>query len=129
MENKQELKKFGLMMAGVISLLFGLIFPFLGNQTYPLWPWTIAAVFTIVSLVHPKLLNRVYHIWMKIGHILGWINTRLILAVLFFGILTPIGLLLRILNKDPLFKKIEPNAVSYRVNCKPIEPNAFERPF
>lgn len=129
MQNKQELRKFGLMMAGVISLLFGLAIPFLGNNTYPMWPWTIAAAFMITSLVHPKLLNQIYILWMKIGHVLGWINTRIILAVLFFGILTPIGVILRLLNKDPLFKKIEPNAISYRVNCKPIEPSEFERPF
>ncbi len=129
MEKKQELRKFGLLMAGVISVLFGLMIPFLGNKAYPIWPWATAGIFMIISLVHPSLLNRVYILWMKIGHVLGWINTRIILAVLFFGILTPIGVILRLLNKDPLFKKIEPNAVSYRVNCKPIESNEFERPF
>lgn len=129
MESKQELRKFGFMMAGVISLLFGVAIPFLGNKAYPVWPWAIAAVFIILSLVQPKLLNQVYTLWMKIGHVLGWINTRIILAILFFGILTPIGIILRIFNKDPLFKKIEPDAVSYRVNCKPIEPTEFERPF
>ena len=130
MEDKQELRKFGLIMAMVISLLFGLTIPFIGSHNaYPLWPWTIASVFVIVSIVHPKLLHQVYKIWMKIGHVLGWINTRIILAVLFFGILTPIGLVLRALGKDPLLKTIEPDVTTYRIPCQPIEPNEFERPF
>lgn len=129
MDSNQDLKKFGLVMAGVISLLFGLIIPFIANSAYPVWPWTIAAVFLIVSLTHPKLLRSVYKIWMKIGHILGFINTRIILAVLFFGLLTPIGLVLRLLGKDPLLKKIEPDLITYRVPCKSIEPSEFERPF
>jgi hypothetical protein len=129
MENKQELKKFGLVMAGAISLLLGLIIPFISNHAYPLWPWTIASIFVIVSIVHPKLLNHIYIAWMKIGHVLGWINTRLILSLLFFGLLTPIGLILRLLGKDPLLKKIDPNALTYRKVCKPIDHTEFERPF
>lgn len=129
MQNTQELKKFGLLMAGVISVLFGLMIPFLGNHAYPLWPWTISSVFLIISLVHPKLLAKVYSTWMKIGHMLGWINTRIILAILFFGILTPIGCLLRLLKKDPLMKTPDPKLTTYRVTCKPIDPAEFRRPF
>ena len=129
MQNKQELKKFGLVMASAISLLFGLIIPFVSNHTYPLWPWTLSSVFLIVSLIHPKLLSGIYIAWMKIGHVLGWINTRIILSLLFFGLLTPIGLVLRLLGKDPLLKKIDPNVFTYRKSCKPIEPTEFERPF
>jgi hypothetical protein len=129
MENKQELKKFGLVMAAAISLLFGLIIPFISSNDYPLWPWTLASVFVIVSITHPKLLKHVYQTWMKIGHVLGWINTRIILSILFFGLLTPIGLILRLLGKDPLLKKIDPNALTYRKPCKPIDRTEFERPF
>ncbi len=129
MQSKQELRKFGLIMAGVITVLFGLMIPVISNNSYPLWPWTIASVFLIVSIIHPKLLNQVYKLWMEIGHVLGWINTRIILAVLFFGILTPVGLIMRILGKDPLLKKVDANLASYRVICKPIESNEFERPF
>jgi uncharacterized membrane protein len=130
MEYKKELRKFGLIMAMVISLLFGLTIPFISNHgAYPLWPWIIASIFVIVSIIHPKLLKQVYKVWIKIGHVLGWINTRIILAVLFFGILTPIGLVLRALGKDPLLKKIEPDLTTYRIPCKTIESNEFERPF
>lgn len=129
MQSKQELRKFGLVMAGFISLLFGLTLPFMSNNSTPLWPWRVASVFLIVSMVHPTLLNQIYKLWMKIGHVLGWINTRIILAVLFFGILTPVGIVMRLLGKDPLLKKLDPNLTSYRVKCKPIESNEFERPF
>jgi hypothetical protein len=129
MENKQELRKFGFVMAGFISLLFGLTLPFISDNSYPLWPWSIASVFVTVSIVHPKLLNQVYKTWMKIGHVLGWINTRIILAVLFFGILTPIGVLMRLLGKDPLLKKINSTISTYRVDCKKIDHSEFERPF
>ncbi len=131
MQTKQNLKNFGLIMSSMIALLFGLIIPILKQDIfyYTLWPWAIASIFMLLSLFQALWLNQIYKAWMKVGHILGWFNTRVILALLFFGLLTPIGLILRLFNKDPLLKKIDPNLTSYRIPCKSINPAEFERPF
>ena len=60
----------------------------------------------------------------KIAHALGWFNTRLILTVMFYLLFTPIGLVLRLLGKDLLNRKIEPNAETYWIDR---EEEAFDR--
>lgn len=60
-----------------------------------------------------KLLKSLYSLWMKFALILSWINTRLILIILFYLIFTPIGLVLRILGKDLLDRKINKISKSY----------------
>jgi hypothetical protein len=52
---------------------------------------------------------------MATGQALGWVNTRIILGVVFYGLLTPMGLAMRILGKDPLHRQFDPNSDSYRV--------------
>jgi hypothetical protein len=56
---------------------------------------------------------------MAMGHILGWVNTRIILGILFYVEVTPIGVIRRMLGKDPMGKKIEANLKSYRINRTP----------
>jgi hypothetical protein len=52
---------------------------------------------------------------MTLGHVLGWINTKIILGVVFYGLFTPMGLVMRLLGNDPMRQRLEPEAASYRV--------------
>ena len=52
---------------------------------------------------------------MAIGEALGWINTRVILGFVYYGIMTPMGMTMRLLGKDPMRRRFEPDANSYRV--------------
>jgi len=56
---------------------------------------------------------------MTVGEILGWLNTRLILGVLFYGLFTPLGLLMRLRGKDAMRRTLTPEADSYRVVRQP----------
>jgi hypothetical protein len=51
---------------------------------------------------------------MKLGYALGWINTRIILGAIFFGVVTPIGLIRRVLRKDNMGRSTRPDLDSYR---------------
>ena len=84
--DKQELRKFGLIFAGMFILIFGLLLPWIWDKPSPRWPWIVAAVFIAAALAVPMMLGPVYRLWMKIGHVLGWINTRIILGLVFFFI-------------------------------------------
>lgn len=63
---------------------------------------SIAAVLSVLSVVAPSLLRPVYRGWMRFGEVLGWINTRIILTLVFFLVVTPIGLLMRLFGRSPM---------------------------
>ena len=71
-------------------------------------PWvvltlvSIAAVLSLLSAIAPSLLRPVYRGWMYIGEALGWLNTRIILSLVFFLVVTPIGLLMRLFGRSPI---------------------------
>ena len=67
----------------------------------------------IIGIINPSLLFYPYKVWMKLGHILGWVNSRIILGLVFVIVLQPISLIMRIFNYDPLRKK-KNNQKSYR---------------
>lgn len=124
-----ELRKFGLMMAGVLSLGFGLLFPLLSSKSISAIFWEIGLLFLLLGWFKPLWLKPIYQLWMKIGHGLGWINTRVILGIIFFALITPIGLIMRFFKQDPMVKCYDPNIISYRKNMPRRPINHMERPF
>ena len=57
-----------------------------------------------------KILGKIYHIWLKIGEVLGWVWTRIILTTVYFIILGPISIAMKILGKDPLKFRFKDNS-------------------
>ena len=125
----QELRQFGLIMAGIIAVLFGLLIPWLFNKIIPLWPWYLSGTFVILALFVPETLGPVYRLWMKFGHIMGWVNTRLILGIVYYTIIMPVGIIMRLFGHDPMLRKYN-NSGSYRINSKQrTAKEDLERPF
>ena len=104
---KKVLKEFGLITGAILVILFGLFFPWLFEHKYPLWPWFVAGILWLWALVLPATLIQVYRAWMAIGHGLGWINSRIILGIMFYLIILPIGLTMRLFGKDPMARKFD----------------------
>ena len=127
--SQKELRSFGLVFAGGITLIFGAFFPWLLNHSSPMWPWVVAGIVLLPALLMPILLSPIYKIWMKIGHVLGWINTRIILGIIFFMVFTPVALVLLLLKKDPLKRTLNPNINSYRIDSIKAARNRMENPF
>lgn len=123
------LRKFGFMMAGVLSLGFGLLFPLLFGKSISLLFWEVSLFFLLLAWFKPLWLKPIYQIWMKIGHVLGWVNTRIILGIIFFALITPMGFIMRCFKQDPLSKCYDPQKVSYRKNITPRPINHMEKPF
>ena len=93
-----DYKKFGILV-GIIVLGIG----FLGFRKDAEWyPYTVLTGTTLFffGLVFPQLLQPVYHMWMKFAVILGFFMSRVILSVVFFGLLTPIAIVARLTGKQ-----------------------------
>ena len=127
--DKKGLRKFGLVTGAIVLALFWLLLPWIFDHKLPYWPWYIAGPLWVLAIVFPSALNPVYHVWMRFGLVVGWINTRIILGVLFYSVFTPVSLLLKIMGKDPMRRKKEPTSDSYRVatNIQPRE--HMEKPY
>jgi hypothetical protein len=125
---RKELRSFGLMTGAIVAALFGLFLPWLLSRAFPLWPWVVAGLLGGLGLLVPAGLGPVYRLWMKFGHVMGAINTRLILGLLFYGIFTPVGLLMRLFRWDPMRRR-QREAGSYRVASGARSPKHMEKPF
>ena len=90
----------------------------------PLWPWWLAAaaLAAAAALVRPAWLSPLNRLWIKLGLILFKIINPLVMAMMFFVVITPIGLLLRICKKDVLRRRIDRDASSYWILREPPGP-------
>jgi len=127
-----DLRKFGLIMGAMFALIFGGLFPWImgkTSETWPIWPFIVMAVFWILALVLPESLRKVNQVWIKVGNVLGWINTRIILGIMFYLLIFPIGLLLKVFGKDAMNRKLDANSDSYRRISKQRDRKHLEKPF
>jgi len=127
--NRRDLRNFGLVFAGGLSVFFGLLLPWLFEKPWPVWPWVGAGLFAGTGILLPAVLRPVFYVWMKLGHALGWINTRIILGVVFFVLFAPVALLLRVLGKDPMHRELDGDAQTYRVVSEKLSRERMEKPF
>jgi hypothetical protein len=107
----RDLRKFGLTVGGVFAFL-GLV---LWLRHKPAWPWFCAPAAPLIGLglVWPQALRWVYVGWMALAFTLGAIVSTVLLTVFFCVVITPVGLLARVLGRDFLSRKLEANAASY----------------
>jgi len=113
----------------MLVLVFGLLLPWLWSAAFPLWPWIAAGVFALLGLVFPVALAPIHRLWMHIGHGLGWVNTRIILGLIFFAIIFPFGIILRLLGKDFMARRLDSAAQSYRIQSVASSRHKMEKPF
>ncbi len=127
--NRTELRNFGLVTGGILALLFGLFFPWLLEKSIPAWPWVIAAVLGAWGLIAPTSLQPVYRAWMKLGLLLSKITTPIILGIVFYGMVMPMGLVMRLIGRDPMERRFDDEAASYRIKHEKAPKKSMERPF
>jgi len=109
--DKNDLRKFGITMG--VSFLIVVLLLTIRHKPNLLPLFSISIIFFISAFMLPALLKPIYILWMRLAFILGWINTRLILSILFYLVFTPIGLVMRLFRVDLLDRKIDKNKESY----------------
>jgi hypothetical protein len=123
------LRRFGFITAGIIACLFGLVFPWLFGKPFPWWPWILSGTLALWAWLSPASLKPVYVVWMTIAVLLGWINSRVLMALVFFLVVLPMGVLMRLVTRDPLALKFDTTCSSYRVKRRRNEVANMEKPF
>ena len=126
--DRAGLRNFGLTMGAIFAALFGLILPFAFGFAYPLWPWVLALVLAVWALAAPASLRLVYRGWMRLGLLLHRIVSPIVLGVVFFLVVTPFGIVMRLFGGDPMARKAE-SGDTCRVESIARDPKHMERPY
>ena len=100
-------RNFGIVFFVVFLLIA--IWPILNNGEIRIWSLIISSIFLILGLLNSKLLTPLNKIWFKLGILLGNIIAPLIMAIIFFVVVTPTGLIIKIFRKDLLNLKKNKN--------------------
>lgn len=124
-----ELRKFGFIFAGLLICLFGLLIPYWRHHEIRLWPFYIGTPIALIAAISPPALHPLYVVWMKFGNVMGFINTRIIMSVFFFAMITPLAWIFKLLGKDPMARALEKSANTYRVVSKPYAKEEMEKPY
>ena len=126
--SRKDLKNFGIII-GFILLIIG-AFLFVKEKDSFIYFFSTGSILIILGGVTPVILKPIYKIWMIFAVIIGWIMTRVILSVLFFSIITTIGIFTRLIGKDFLNLKSKNNESYWNTRNKEYELNQdYEKQF
>ena len=113
---------FGLVFA-TFFILIGL-WPLIHGESPRLWAVALSVTFFLVALAVPRALLPLNRLWTRFGRLLHAIVSPIALGIVFYCVVTPTGLILRLLGKDPLRLRVDRSAKSYWVMRTPPGPDA-----
>ena len=111
---------FGFVFTGVFVIVG--CWPLFHNDSPRWWAFGVAAVLAAISAFNPALLARPNALWTKLGVLLGNVVGPVAVGILFYGVVTPLGILMRLTGKDPLRLKLDRDANSYWIPREPPGP-------
>ena len=109
---------------------FAAVFFLIGAVYYP-WLIALAGVLAIVTLTRAEWLSPAKHAWMKIGELLNRIVSPVVMGVIFFGVFTPVALVMRLAGRDALAMRLDKTLPTYWVRRDPPGPadDSFKEPY
>ena len=115
---RKELRQFGLLVGAVFTVIgfWPLVFR---GESLRLWAIGLGGLLIAFGGILPQLLAPIHKGWMWVGHIMGWINTRILLGIVFYALVTPIGLVFRLIGKDTMRQAFAESSTTYRVVRSP----------
>ena len=111
----KQLREFGLLIGFGFPILIGWLLPSLSGYGFRAWTLWIGGPGLILGLTAPRLLHYPYKGWMALGHALGWVNSHIILGLVFIVVLQPIAYAMRLTGYDPLRRRRK-GETTYREN-------------
>ncbi len=125
MKDKHNNKSFGILFFIVFLLIA--FWPIIDSGSIRVWSIVISLIFLILGIINSKILTPLKKGWIKLGEILGKIVAPIIMAFVYFIIITPIGILMKLLGKDLLNVKYNKNKSYWIKRTKNI--NTMKRQF
>jgi hypothetical protein len=124
----RQLRHFGLLVGGIFGVIG--LWPVLWRGQDPRW-WAVvlAVVLVLPAVAAPRVLAPAYRAWMKLAEVLAWVNTRILLGIVYYGVVTPTGLVMRWRGRDPMRRAYDRAGESYRVVCTPRPGSHMTRQF
>ncbi len=125
MKKKDNNKSFGILFF-IIFLLITL-WPLINSESIRLWALGVALIFLVLGITNSKILSPIKKSWIKLGEILGKIIAPIVMGFIYFIIITPIGLFMRLVGKDLLGLKFNKNQSYWIKRTKNV--NTMKRQF
>ena len=119
-------RSFGLVFFFVFLIIS--LWPLINENQIRIWAIVVAVIFLILGIIDSKLLTPLNKVWFKFGILLGAMVAPFIMAVIFFLVVTPIGLFMKIIGKDLLSIKYDKNKKSYWVK-RHKQPSTMKQQF
>ena len=104
-------KSFGLVFFVIFIIIT--LWPLLNDGNIRIWSIIVSIIFLILGLLNSKILTPFNKLWMRLGALLGIIVSPIVMGVVYFGIITPIGLIMKLFGKDVLNLKLDKNKKTY----------------
>lgn len=118
----RALKSFGYVVGIALVLAAGAVLLFNGSTPVTLGLATAGVLLVAFGITAPRVLGPVHLAWMALAVLLGYVMTRVILTLVFYLLVTPIGLLMRLSGRDPMRRRLKPDAPSYWIPRKDTLP-------
>tara|TARA_B100000242_G_C42834122_1_gene387495 strand:+ start:118 stop:510 length:393 start_codon:yes stop_codon:yes gene_type:complete len=115
--SKKQLREFGILIGFGFPLLIGWLMPALIGHEFRVWTLWVGFIGLLFGMTSPRLLYYPYKFWMKLGLTLGWVNSRIILGLVYIIVLLPIAFVMRLIGYDPLRTNLK-EVKTYRENRK-----------
>ena len=115
--SKKQLRDFGFLIGFGLPLTIGWLIPSITGHGFRAWTLWISIPTLVIGILSPRILRKPYQAWMQLGHLLGYVNSRIILGIVFLAVLQPIAFLMRAFGYDPLRSK-KSNLLSYKESKK-----------
>lgn len=113
-------RNFGLVLAGFFAIVG--VGPLLHGTAVRWWAVGIALLLVLLAFAAPQRLSPLNHLWFRLGVALGRVVSPVVMAVVYYAVVVPIGLIMRARGKDPLRLRREPQATTYWIGREPPGP-------
>jgi hypothetical protein len=123
----RELRQFGALWVLAFTVIPLMVWHRTDAITTPLTIWGAAIIVAVLGLVFPQFMRLVYLGMSYLAFPIGWVVSHVLMALIYLLVVTPIGLVLKVLRHDPLERSLDRNRKSYWVRCR--QPDASGRYF
>ena len=125
----RQLREFGIGLAVIVVAIFWGLMPWVGDRPRPVWPIAVGGLLTLAAVIWPPAILPVYRLMLPVARVVGFINTWLLLGAVFFGMLLPVGLVLRGLGRLQYRTGFRSDLGTYRVEVPRDHVTRLEEPF